>query len=40
MEASHEAATETFNDVSAKNAGFKKVCDGTVAFRGDASLWW
>ena len=40
MEASYEAATETFNEVSAKNAGFKKVCDGTVVFRGDASLWW
>ena len=40
MEASYQAATETINEVSAKNANFKKVHDSTVALRGDAYLWW
>lgn len=40
MEASYEAAIETFNEVSTKNADFEKVHDGMVAFRGGAYLWW
>jgi len=40
MEASYKAATDTYNEVSAKNADFKKVYDSMVAFRGDEYLWW
>jgi len=40
MEASYKAATDTYNEVSAKNADFKKVYDSMVAFRGDGYLWW
>ena len=40
MEASYKAATETYNEVSAKSADFKKVYESMVAFRGDAYLWW
>src|SRR5664280_3308274 len=40
MEASYRAATDTYNEVSAKNADFKKVYDSMVAFRGDEYLWW
>ena len=40
MEASYKAATATYNEVSAKNADFKKVYDSMVAFRGDEYLWW
>ena len=40
MEASYKAATDTYNEVSAKNADFKKVYDSMVAFRGDQYLWW
>src|SRR5664279_1082655 len=40
MEASYKAATDTYNEVSAKNADFKKVYDNMVAFRGDQYLWW
>ena len=40
MEASYKAATDTYAEVSAKNADFKKVYDSMVAFRGDGYLWW
>jgi TRAP-type mannitol/chloroaromatic compound transport system substrate-binding protein len=40
MDVSYKAATDTYNEVSAKNADFKKVYDSMVAFRGDAYLWW
>jgi TRAP-type mannitol/chloroaromatic compound transport system substrate-binding protein len=40
MEASYKAAVDTYNEVGAKNAEFKKVYDSMVAFRGDAYLWW
>jgi TRAP-type mannitol/chloroaromatic compound transport system substrate-binding protein len=40
MEASYKAATDTYNEVGAKNADFKKVYDSMVAFRGDQYLWW
>jgi TRAP-type mannitol/chloroaromatic compound transport system substrate-binding protein len=40
MEASYKAATDTYNEVGAKNADFKKVYDSMVAFRGDEYLWW
>ncbi|MBI2713737.1 MAG: TRAP transporter substrate-binding protein [Rhizobiales bacterium] len=40
MEASYKAANDTYNEVSAKNADFKKVYDSMVAFRGDGYLWW
>jgi TRAP-type mannitol/chloroaromatic compound transport system substrate-binding protein len=40
MEASYKATTDTYNEVSAKNADFKKVYDSMVAFRGDEYLWW
>jgi TRAP-type mannitol/chloroaromatic compound transport system substrate-binding protein len=40
MEASYKATQDTYKEVSAKNADFKKVLDSMVAFRGDAYLWW
>jgi TRAP-type mannitol/chloroaromatic compound transport system substrate-binding protein len=40
MEASYKAALDTYNEVSAKNAEFKKVYDSMVAFRNDEYLWW
>jgi TRAP-type mannitol/chloroaromatic compound transport system substrate-binding protein len=40
MEASYKATTETYNEVSAKNAEFKKVYDSMVAFRNNEYLWW
>jgi TRAP-type mannitol/chloroaromatic compound transport system substrate-binding protein len=40
MEACYKAATDTYNEVGAKNAEFKKVYDSLVAFRGDEYLWW
>ncbi|MGN6571233.1 MAG: ABC transporter substrate-binding protein, partial [Pseudolabrys sp.] len=40
MEASYKATQDTYTEVSAKNAEFKKVLDSMVAFRGDAYLWW
>src|SRR3974390_143585 len=35
MEACYKAATDTYNEVGAKNAEFKKVYDSMMAFRGD-----
>jgi len=40
MEACYKAATDTYNEVSARNADFKKVYDSMVAFRNDEYLWW
>jgi TRAP-type mannitol/chloroaromatic compound transport system substrate-binding protein len=40
MEACYKAATDTYNETSAKNADFKKVYDSMVAFRSDQYLWW
>ncbi len=40
MEASLKAANETYKEVAAANADFKKVLDAVVAFRGDQYLWW
>ncbi|MCX7311172.1 MAG: TRAP transporter substrate-binding protein [Alphaproteobacteria bacterium] len=40
MEACYKATNETYQEVSAKNADFKKVYDSMVAFRGDEYLWW
>jgi TRAP-type mannitol/chloroaromatic compound transport system substrate-binding protein len=40
MEASYKAAVDTYNEVGAKNAEFKKVYDSMVAFRGDAYQGW
>jgi TRAP-type mannitol/chloroaromatic compound transport system substrate-binding protein len=40
MEASYKAALDTYNEVSAKNADFKKVYESMVAFRNDEYLWW
>jgi TRAP-type mannitol/chloroaromatic compound transport system substrate-binding protein len=40
MEACYKATTETYQEVAAKNADFKKVYDSMVAFRGDEYLWW
>jgi TRAP-type mannitol/chloroaromatic compound transport system substrate-binding protein len=40
MEASYKATNETYQEVGAKNAEFKKVYDSMVAFRGDEYLWW
>jgi TRAP-type mannitol/chloroaromatic compound transport system substrate-binding protein len=40
MEASYKAALATYNEVSAKNADFKKVYESMIAFRNDEYLWW
>ena len=40
MEASYKATNDTYNEVSAKNADFKKAYDSMIAFRGDQYLWW
>ena len=40
METSYKAALDTYNEVSAKNADFKKVYESMVAFRNDEYLWW
>jgi TRAP-type mannitol/chloroaromatic compound transport system substrate-binding protein len=40
MEACYKAANETYAEISAKNADFKKIYDHMVAFRGDQYLWW
>jgi TRAP-type mannitol/chloroaromatic compound transport system substrate-binding protein len=40
MEASLKAALEVYQEVSAKNADFKKVWDAMLAFRNDQYLWW
>ena len=40
MEACYKATNETYAELSAKNADFKKIYDHMVAFRGDSYLWW
>jgi TRAP-type mannitol/chloroaromatic compound transport system substrate-binding protein len=40
MEACYKATNETYQEVSAKNADFKKVYESMVAFRGEEYLWW
>jgi TRAP-type mannitol/chloroaromatic compound transport system substrate-binding protein len=40
MDACLEAAFEVYADVSAKNAGFKKVWESMLAFRNEQYLWW
>ena len=39
LEACFNAATETYAEIGAENATFKKVHDSVMAFRGDAYLW-
>ncbi|MFT3988694.1 TRAP transporter substrate-binding protein [Aestuariivirga sp.] len=39
MEASFKAANETYADITASNAAFKKIYDSMVAYRADAFLW-
>ena len=39
LEASFNAATETYAEVAATNASFKKVLDAMLAFRADQYLW-
>jgi TRAP-type mannitol/chloroaromatic compound transport system substrate-binding protein len=39
MEAAFNAAKETYAEVAATNAAFKKVLDAMVAFRADQYLW-
>jgi TRAP-type mannitol/chloroaromatic compound transport system substrate-binding protein len=40
LDACYKAAIETYAELSAKNADFKKVHDHMMAFRGDQYLWW
>ncbi|HVZ52949.1 MAG TPA: TRAP transporter substrate-binding protein [Pseudolabrys sp.] len=40
MEASYKAALQTYQEVGAKNADFKKAYESMIAFRGDEYLWW
>jgi TRAP-type mannitol/chloroaromatic compound transport system substrate-binding protein len=40
MEACYKATNEAYQEVSAKNADFKKVYESMVAFRGEEYLWW
>jgi TRAP-type mannitol/chloroaromatic compound transport system substrate-binding protein len=39
LEAAYKATTEVFDEVSAKNADFKKVVDSIKAFRNEEYLW-
>jgi TRAP-type mannitol/chloroaromatic compound transport system substrate-binding protein len=39
MEASFKAANETYAEINASNAAFKKIYDSMTAFRADAYLW-
>jgi TRAP-type mannitol/chloroaromatic compound transport system substrate-binding protein len=39
MEAAYKAANEIYDDLSAKNADFKKIYDSYKAFRGEEYLW-
>jgi TRAP-type mannitol/chloroaromatic compound transport system substrate-binding protein len=39
MEAAYKAANEVFDEVSAKNADFKKIMDSQRAFRNEEYLW-
>ena len=39
MEASFKAANDTYAEINASNAAFKKIYDSMVAFRADAYLW-
>ena len=40
LEACYKAANDTYAEVSAKNADFKKVYDSMVAFRANEYQWW
>ena len=40
MEVCYNAATELYNEISAKNPDFKKIYDAMVASRNDQYLWW
>ncbi len=40
MEACFKAANDTYAELTAKNAKFKKVHDSYMGFRGDQYLWW
>ena len=40
MEAFFQAAKETYEEISATNANFKKAFDSMAAVRGDSYLWW
>jgi TRAP-type mannitol/chloroaromatic compound transport system substrate-binding protein len=39
MEAAFKAANEVYDDVSSKNADFKKIYDSVRAFRNEEYLW-
>jgi TRAP-type mannitol/chloroaromatic compound transport system substrate-binding protein len=39
MEAAYKASNEIYDDLSAKNADFKKLYDSFKAFRGEEYLW-
>jgi TRAP-type mannitol/chloroaromatic compound transport system substrate-binding protein len=40
MEACFKAAQDTYVELSASNASFKKVYDSMAAVRGEGYLWW
>jgi len=40
MEACYKIAIEVYDDLSKKNAEFKKAYDAMIAFRGNEYLWW
>ena len=40
MEAAHKATKELWDEISAKNATFKKTFDAMHAYRGNEYLWW
>ena len=40
MDASLKASLEVYNEVSAKNADFKKIWEAMWEFRNDQYLWW
>ena len=40
LEACYKATTDTYGEISAGSAEFKKIHDNIMAFRGDQYLWW
>ena len=40
LEASFKAANETYAEIGAKNARFKKILDSILAFRNESYSWW
>jgi TRAP-type mannitol/chloroaromatic compound transport system substrate-binding protein len=40
LEATYRAASDLYDEISAKNENFRKIYDSYRAFRGEEYLWW